>query len=99
MSDGDEHLAGTAKPARALVSKATADEIGMAEGEPVSVGTERGSIVVPVTIAEMPDRVVWLPTNARGCAVRARLGAVAGDVVTLTSVRTPPVVGIAGGGG
>jgi NADH-quinone oxidoreductase subunit G len=97
MSDGDESLAGTAKPARALVSKATADEIGVAQGEPVSVGNERGSIVVPVTVAEMPDRVVWLPTNARGCTVRASLGAVAGDVVTLTSVGVPPVVGIEGG--
>jgi NADH-quinone oxidoreductase subunit G len=97
MSDGDESLAGTAKPPRALVSKATADEIGVAQGDPVSVGSERGSIVVPVTVAEMPDRVVWLPTNARGYAVRARLGAVAGDVVALTTVGAPPVVGIEGG--
>jgi NADH-quinone oxidoreductase subunit G len=97
MSHGDEHLAGTAKPARALVSRATAEEIGVAPGEPLSVATEQGSIVVPVAIAEMPDRVVWLPTNARGCAVRAKLGAVAGDLVKLTSVGTPPVVGIGGG--
>jgi len=97
MSDGDEHLAGTAKPARALVSQATADEIGVAAGEPVSVRNEQGSIVVPAAIADMPDRVVWLPTNARECAVRAKLGAGPGDVVTLTSVGTPPVVGIGGG--
>ena len=79
MSDGDEYLAATAKPARALLSPATASELG----ESVTVSTERGSITVPVEVADMPDGVVWLPTNARGCAVRATLGAVAGDIVTI----------------
>jgi len=79
MSDGDEYLAATAKPARALLSPATASELG----ESVTVSTERGSITVPVEAADMPDGVAWLPTNARGCAVRATLGAVAGDIVTI----------------
>ncbi len=50
-----------------------------------------------------PDRVVWLPTNARECAVRATLGADSGALVTLTSADAPPVVGAdpeaAAGGG
>jgi NADH-quinone oxidoreductase subunit G len=79
MSDGDEYLAATAKPARALLSPATASELG----ERVTVSTARGSITVPVEVADMPDGVVWLPTNARGCAVRATLGAIAGDIVTI----------------
>jgi NADH-quinone oxidoreductase subunit G len=79
MSDGDEYLAATAKPARALVSPATASEVG----ERVTVSTTRGAITVPVVVADIPDGVVWLPTNARGCAVRATLGAVAGDIVTI----------------
>jgi NADH-quinone oxidoreductase subunit G len=79
MSDGDEYLAATAKPARALLSPTTASDVG----ERVTVSTERGSITVPVEVADMPDGVVWLPTNARGCAVRATLGAVAGDIVTI----------------
>ena len=41
----------------------------------------------------MPDRVVWLPTNARESAVRTTLGAVAGSTVTLVRADTPPVVG------
>src|SRR5882757_8186065 len=94
MSDGDEHLAGTAKPARALLSSATADAVGVAAGELISVSTAHGTITVPVVIAEVPDRVVWLPTNARGCAVRATLGAVAGDVVSLSSGGAPPVIGL-----
>jgi NADH-quinone oxidoreductase subunit G len=89
MSDGDENLAGTALPAHAVVSSATADAAGVAAGENISVSTARGTITVPVSIGEVPDRVVWLPTNARGCAVRPELGAVAGDVVRLSSVTSP----------
>ncbi|HEY3088824.1 MAG TPA: NADH-quinone oxidoreductase subunit G [Jatrophihabitantaceae bacterium] len=81
MSVGDEHLAATAKPARALLSPATASEVG----ERVTVSTARGSITVPVEVADMPDGVVWLPTNARGCAVRATLGAVPGNVVSIAA--------------
>jgi NADH-quinone oxidoreductase subunit G len=91
--DGDEHLAGTAKPARALMSLTTATAHGLSAGEQVAVSTERGSIVVPIEIADLPDQVVWLPTNARRCAVRATLGAVHGSIVTLTNPAAPPVVG------
>jgi NADH-quinone oxidoreductase subunit G len=93
MQDGDEHLAGTAKPARALLNAATAAEVGVLAGGSVAVATARGMIVAPVVIDELPDRVVWLPTNARGCAVRANLGAISGDIVTLTSADAPPVLG------
>jgi NADH-quinone oxidoreductase subunit G len=93
MQDGDEHLAGTAKPARAVLNAATAAEIGVAGGGSVSIATERGMLVLPVVVDALPDRVVWLPTNARGCAVRATLGAQAGDIVTLTSADAPPVIG------
>jgi NADH-quinone oxidoreductase subunit G len=93
MQDGDEHLAGTAKPARAVLNAATAAEIGVADGGSVSVANDRGTLVLPVVVDALPDRVVWLPTNARGCAVRATLGAQAGDIVTLTSADAPPVIG------
>jgi NADH-quinone oxidoreductase subunit G len=83
MSDGDENLAGTAKPARALLSATTASRAGVTDGQRLSVSTERGAITVPAVIADLPDDVVWLPTNARGCAVRSSLGAVAGDVVSI----------------
>ena len=51
----------------------------------MTVSTDRGSITVPAQITDMPDHVVWLPTNARGCAVRATLGVTAGAVVRLVS--------------
>jgi len=85
LSDGEDNLAGTAKPVRALLSTATAAEIGVAEGAMLTVSTDTGQITAPVKIENLPDRVVWLPTNAHGCAVRATLGAGSGDVVTLAA--------------
>ncbi len=99
MQDGDEHLAGTAKPARARISAATAAELGLTPGEDVSVSTDAGALVLPVEIHVMPEHVVWLPTNARGCAVRATFGAVAGSRVHLGRPAAPPVVGVEAGAG
>ena len=83
--DGEEHLAGTTKPARAMLSAATAQRLGVTEGQRITVSTERGSVTVPAAIAHAVDGVVWLPTNHRHCSVRAGLGAAAGDPVTVTT--------------
>jgi NADH-quinone oxidoreductase subunit G len=91
--DGDEHLAGTAKPARAVLSASTAARLGIADGGTVAVSSDAGVIVVPAVIGEAADGVVWLPTNARDCAVRATLGVTAGAVVGVTSSSAPPVIG------
>jgi NADH-quinone oxidoreductase subunit G len=93
LQDGDEHLAGTAKPVRARVNTTTAEAVGVADGDLLSVATDRGVLVLPVEITALPDGVVWLPTNARGCAVRATLGAAHGSTVRLARSAAPPVVG------
>ena len=85
MQAGDPNLAGTARAAVARMSAATASEAGTADGGKVTVATGRGAITVPVEIAEMPDRVVWLPTNSAGSAVRQALGAGHGSEVTVRS--------------
>ena len=85
MQDGEPNLAGTARAAVAKMSAATAEQAGVGDGGKVTVATERGAITVPVEVADMPDRVVWLPTNSAGCAVRAVLGAGHGSLVTLRS--------------
>jgi len=85
MQDGEPNLAGTARPAVAIMSAATAAEVGAGEGGKVTVATERGAITVPAEIADMPERVVWLPANSAGCAVRAQLAAGHGSLVTLRS--------------
>jgi NADH-quinone oxidoreductase subunit G len=85
MQDGEPNLAGTARAAVARMSHATAAEAGTADGGKVSVATSRGVITVPVEIADMPDRVVWLPANSAGCAVRGVLGAGHGSEVSVRS--------------
>jgi NADH-quinone oxidoreductase subunit G len=95
MQDGDEYLAGTAKPVRAVLSPATAQALGIADGGSIAVSTDRGTIVAPVRtdVGSAVDGVVWLPTNARGCAVRATLGAAHGSIVRVTNADAPPVIG------
>jgi NADH-quinone oxidoreductase subunit G len=85
LQDGEPNLAGTARAAVARMSAATAADAGTADGAKVSVATSRGVITVPVEIADMPDHVVWLPTNSAGSAVRRLLGAGHGSEVTLRS--------------
>jgi len=85
LLDGDEELAGTARPPVVRLSKARAAELGVAEGEPVTVGTERGALTLPLVITDMPDAVVWLPTNSPGSTVRRSLGVPAGSLVTISA--------------
>ena len=66
LQDGEPYLAGTARPPVARLSAATAAEIGVADGDLVTVSTERGAITLPLAVTEMPDRVVWLPLNSAG---------------------------------
>ncbi|GAB3130678.1 NADH-quinone oxidoreductase subunit G [Microbispora hainanensis] len=83
MQDGEPYLAGTARTVAALLSEATAAEIGAVDGGKITIGDD---VVVPVRIADLPDRVVWLPSNSAGLSVTRDLRAVAGDVVTIGSV-------------
>jgi NADH-quinone oxidoreductase subunit G len=85
MQDGEPHLAGTARSAVARLSAATAAEIGVADGEHVVVGTGRGSLTLPLVVTEMPDRVVWVPTNSVGSTVRRTLAADSGSLVSIAA--------------
>ncbi|MGH3546389.1 MAG: molybdopterin dinucleotide binding domain-containing protein, partial [Mycobacteriales bacterium] len=76
--------AGTAPAAVTRLCQATADELGVAGGEPLTVSTDRGAITLPLAITAMPERVVWLPTNSAGSAVHRDLNADSGDVVRLS---------------
>jgi NADH-quinone oxidoreductase subunit G len=89
LLDGEPHLAGTAKKPRLHLSAATAAEIGAAEGDLVTVSTERGSLELPLVVADLPDRVVWVPTRLADAAVRRDLAAVGGDVVTIAGPGGP----------
>jgi NADH-quinone oxidoreductase subunit G len=93
MQDGEPSLAGTARPAVARMSAATAAEAGVADGDKVTVATGRGSVTVPAEIVPMADHVVWLPAAGlpgpapeapgHGTTIRDELGAGHGAMVTL----------------
>ncbi|MEZ0341148.1 NADH-quinone oxidoreductase subunit G [Mycobacterium sp. pV006] len=84
LQDGEPHLAGTARRPVARLSPATAAEIGVAEGDPVTVRTERGALTLPAALTDIDDRVVWLPLNSPGSTVYPTLGAATGSVVSIT---------------
>ena len=83
MQDGEPYLAGTARKPVVRLSADTAAEIGAADGDDVTVGTSHGSITLPLTITNMPDRVVWVPLNSPGSAVHRQLGVTIGSIVRI----------------
>jgi NADH-quinone oxidoreductase subunit G len=85
LQDGEPFLAGTAKKPRLHLSAATAAEVGVREGQPVTVSSDAGSLTLPLVLADLPDRVVWVPMRTPEAAVRRDLAAAPGDVVRLSS--------------
>ncbi|MBL7511143.1 molybdopterin dinucleotide binding domain-containing protein, partial [Frankia nepalensis] len=85
LQAGEPYLAGTARPARALLSAATAAEIGAVEGGLVTVSTDRGTVTLPLEIAVLPDRVVWVPTHSPGSHVRRALAGATGGLVRIAA--------------
>ena len=83
LQDGEPFLAGTARPAVARLSPATAASLGIADGAAVTVSTGRGAVSLPLVCTEMPDGVVWLPLNSPGSAVHQQLGVTTGAVVRI----------------
>src|SRR5690554_1274416 len=86
--DGEPYLAGTAKSPVARLSAATAQALGVADGEQVAVSTEHGTITLPVLVTPMADHVVWLPGNSPGSRVRPTLRAGGGSVVAVAKAAT-----------
>jgi NADH-quinone oxidoreductase subunit G len=74
-------LAGTARRPYVKVNAATAERLGLVEGDDAAVRTDRGTITLPVSLTDLPDGVVWLPTCSPGSHVRPTLGAGHGDLV------------------
>ncbi|MDG4790530.1 NADH-quinone oxidoreductase subunit G [Micromonospora sp. WMMD1102] len=97
LTEGDPALGGTARPPVVRLGKAAAEALGVAEGDPVTVGTDRGALTLPAEITDLPDDVVWLPTNSPGASVRRSLGVTSGAVVRLTAGPASPVAADAAG--
>ncbi|HWO68920.1 MAG TPA: NADH-quinone oxidoreductase subunit G [Umezawaea sp.] len=89
LQDGEPNLAGTARPVVAKVSANTAVNLGLDLGADITVSTERGSVTLPVEVADLPDGVVWLPGNSGPVTVRRNLVAGHGSLVAVTALNGP----------
>jgi len=84
LQEQEPYLAGTRKPAQALMSETTAKEAGVSAGATVTLSTDRGSVTLPVALADLPDRVVWAPTLSPGSHLHEALGVTNGAVVGIS---------------
>lgn len=82
LLSNEPHLAGTARRATAVMSEATARDVGVAYGDRVTVQGTIGRVTLPVVTLPMPDGVVWIPQNSAGCKI-ASLGVRPGEAVTV----------------
>ncbi|MGY1707984.1 NADH-quinone oxidoreductase subunit G [Geodermatophilus sp. SYSU D00758] len=81
----EPELAGTARPPVARIGGDTARRLGVVDGDRVTVRGSAGEITLPVQVAPMPDRVVWLPMRSPGSEVRSALGTRPGGVVRVVA--------------
>ncbi|MCB5907897.1 NADH-quinone oxidoreductase subunit G [Streptomyces pinistramenti] len=90
LQEGDEALAGTRHAAVARLSRATAQETGVKDGDLLAVTGPAGAVHLPLQVTPMPDRVVWLPLNSVGGGVAADTGALPGELVKVSAVPGAP---------
>lgn len=84
LQDGATMLAGSARRPVVFASRATVAGLGIDEGEELTLGTQRGSITLPLQFADLPDGVVWVPECSQGSIVHESLGNF-GSSVTLSA--------------
>jgi NADH-quinone oxidoreductase subunit G len=71
LQTGDEHLRGTARKPVARLNQEAHDSLGSPAR--VTITGDRGSLSLPVEVADLPDAVVWVPANSVGNGVLADL--------------------------
>ena len=74
-------MANTARVPVVRLNAATAAENALHEA--VKISGPAGSVILPVVIDDLPDRVVWMPQCSPGSLVHETLGATSGSLVTL----------------
>ncbi|KRE95643.1 NADH-quinone oxidoreductase subunit G [Nocardioides sp. Soil774] len=86
MQDGEAHLRATARTPVARLSRASYESVfGMLDAgqDPVAtISGDRGSVTLPVVVADLPDDVVWVPARSFGRGVLAELAS-PGSTVTV----------------
>ncbi|QGG42698.1 NADH-quinone oxidoreductase subunit G [Aeromicrobium yanjiei] len=85
--DGQDAFKATARPAVLRASGVTLKAFDVEPGGPATLSTAVGSVTLPTQVADLPDGVVWAPSNS-GVSLRAALGAGYADRVTLSPAPT-----------
>ncbi|RBY91565.1 NADH-quinone oxidoreductase subunit G [Blastococcus sp. TBT05-19] len=93
----EPELAGTARRPVARVGYDTAERLGLADGDRITVSGSTGSISLPVLITPMPEQVVWVPMRSPGSEIRTDLGTGPGGIVRLSRTSAPVPADTAGG--
>ncbi len=84
LQQDEPYLAGTARSAAVMLSATTAAELAVSEGDPVTVTSERGSVTHAFVVADLPDRVAFVPAHSHG-RITTDLGVQPGAIVTVAN--------------
>ena len=77
----------------ARLSAATAAEVGVADGDLISASAPTvARSRLPLVITDLPDDVVWVPTNSAGSSIHRDLGVGAGAVVRIGVGQAPAAI-------
>lgn len=93
LQDGEPNLAGTRRRPVAMLSPGTARRLGLGPRQQVEVRGDRGAISLEAEVTEMPDDVVWLPSESGPSKVNRALGVGHGAAVALAPAATFPAGG------
>ncbi len=95
MQDGDAAYHASGPRPVAVLDERTLSTLGVAEGEAVTLSTERGSVTLPAAVGDVDEGVVWAPASSGGVHLGRDLGVRSGGRVTVrpapTSAAAPPV--------
>jgi len=83
LQDGEANLAKTAHPSVAVISADRAGKLGVTNGDRVTISSNVGAITLPVEIADIDSKTVWIPRNSQSSRAIALLGAPSGIEVSV----------------
>jgi NADH-quinone oxidoreductase subunit G len=83
LQNGEEHLAQTARAAKAYISKNTADNLKVTDQDQLIISTSKGSITLPVAIVSAADNSITVMRNSINSQLINSLGLVGGEVMAV----------------
>jgi NADH-quinone oxidoreductase subunit G len=66
-----------------VISADRAEKLGVKNGERITISASVGAITLPVEIADIDSKTVWIPRNSQSSRAIALLGAASGIEVSV----------------